>query len=149
MLRSSPLCSIMSRCPAEDKSRRFRLQLSNHRYLMIKEIKEGENSLVTLWERIKVYSRLQLDYAKLTAADKLTMILGLVAMGLLGVLLGSVFLFFVSLAVVQFIAPYVGLGWAYMIMSGFALILIALMIVLRRTLILNPLARFISRVILK
>lgn len=102
-----------------------------------------------LWELLKRYCSLNIDYAKLTVADKLTMILGLIAMGFVCVLLGSVLLFFVSLAIVQFIAPYIGLGWAYLLMGGVALALIVVTVLLRRQMILNPLARFISRVILR
>lgn len=116
---------------------------------MINDNKSKENSMAELWEDAKSYLNLRLDYYKLTAADKLTMILGLLAMGLVCVLLGTVLLFFISLAVVQFIAPYTGLGWAYMIMGGVSLLLIVLVLTLRVPLILNPLARFISKVILK
>lgn len=110
---------------------------------------EKENPYVRIWHQIRDYINLRIDYARLTAAEKLTLVLGLLAVGFVCVLLGSVFLFFLSLAVVQFIAPYVGLGCAYLIMSGFAAVLITLVILLRRQIILNPLARFISRVILK
>ncbi len=110
---------------------------------------EKENSYVRMWESLKSYGSLRLELLKLTAAEKLTMILGLLAMGLVCVLLGSVLLFFVSLSIVQFIAPYVGFGWAYLIMALLMLVVIVVVLLLRRSLILNPLARFISRVLLK
>lgn len=109
----------------------------------------NENSFMRLWEQIRSYLSLRLEYAKLTAADKLTVVITLLCLGLIAVLLGTVVLFFVSLAVVQFIAPYTGLGWAYMIMAGSVALLLIALVMLRKPLLINPLSRFLTRVILR
>lgn len=110
---------------------------------------EPDNNYTRLWDMIKRYVSLNIENVKLSAAEKITLVLSAMAMIMGGVLLGVTLLFFLSLAVVQFIAPYLGMGWAYMIMAGFVALLFIVVYLLRKPLIYNPVARFISRVVLK
>ena len=106
---------------------------------------EKENRLHTLWLEAKDYIRLNLDYAKLTTAEKLTMLLVAVSLCLIGFVLVSLIVFFLSMAVVRWIAQATGITWAYFIMSGFYLLVLVLAFALRKTLIVNPISRFVSK----
>ena len=57
-------------------------------------------------------------------------------------------LFFVSMALVYWIAMGVGYGWAFAIMAGVYLLALIVVILLRKQLILNPVCRFVSKLIL-
>lgn len=110
---------------------------------------EKENPYTRLLEQLKRYLSLNVDNVRLTAAEKLTMVLSAMVLILAGVLLGVTLLFFITLAVVQFIAPAVGMGWAYMIMAGFVALIVLVLFIFRKPLVIDPVARFISRVVLK
>lgn len=99
----------------------------------------------TFWEELKATFKLNVDYARLTAAEKMTMLLTTVTFALLGFVLISLIMFFLSLAVVRCIATGVGIIWAYFIMCGFYVLLLALVLAFRKQLIINPIARFVSR----
>lgn len=112
-------------------------------------MKESGNNYTRLWQQAKDYFGNGLEYAKLTAAEKLTMLITGLTVAAGAFVLGMIFLFFLTIAIAQWIAPSIGLGWAYALMSVFYLVLVALLVVLCKPLIMNPVARFISRIILK
>ena len=106
---------------------------------------EKQNQINTLWAEMKEMLKLNVDYAKLTVAEKMTLLLTTAAFALLGFVLISLFMFFLSLAIVRCIATGVGMIWAYFIMCGFYMILLGVIIAFRKQLIINPIARFVSR----
>lgn len=106
---------------------------------------EKENEFRTLWLEVKEYLRLNLDYARLTGAEKLTVLLVAVSLCMIGFVLVSLILFFLSMTIVRWIAESIGITWAYFIMSGFYLLLLVLVFALRRPLIINPISRFVSK----
>ncbi|MBD5314303.1 MAG: hypothetical protein K2G41_03435 [Duncaniella sp.] len=106
---------------------------------------EKQNQIHTLWAEMKEMLKLNVDYAKLTVAEKMTLLLTTAAFALLGFVLISLFMFFLSLAIVRCIATGVGMIWAYFIMCGFYMILLGVIIAFRKQLIINPIARFVSR----
>lgn len=110
---------------------------------------DKENNYTRLWQQAKAYFETGLEYAKLTAAEKLTMLITGLAVAAGAFVLGIIFLFFLTIAIAQWIAPSIGLGWAYALMGVFYLLLIVLLVVLCKPLIMNPVARFISRLFLK
>lgn len=112
-------------------------------YLLMSDNKQ--NQLHTLWAELKDTFKLNVNYAKLTVAEKMTLLLTTAAFSLIGFVLISLFMFFLSLAIVRCIASGVGLIWAYFIMCGFYLILLGLVVAFRKQLIINPIARFVSR----
>ncbi len=61
--------------------------------------------------------RQRLEYAKLTAAEKLTMLITGLAVAAGAFVLGIIFLFFLTIAIAHWIAPSIGLGWAYALMG--------------------------------
>lgn len=109
---------------------------------------EKDNSFFRLWGIAKKYLTFQIEYAKLTAAEKITMIFGAVALAFILIMLVTVIGLFATLAVAHLIADTVGIAWAFAIMAGFYLLVAILLIVFRKPLLLNPIARFMSRIIL-
>lgn len=107
---------------------------------------EKQNQFQTLWAEIKDSLKLNVDYARFTAAEKLTMLLTTVTFALIAFALLSLFMFFLSIAIVRWMATGVGMIWAYFIMCGFYVILLGVVIGLRKQLIINPIARFVSRI---
>ncbi|MBD5300695.1 MAG: hypothetical protein K2G00_04735 [Duncaniella sp.] len=106
---------------------------------------DKQNQIHALWAEIKESLKLNVDYAKFTAAEKVTMLLTTVTFALIAFILISLFMFFLSIAIVRCIATGVGMIWAYFIMCGFYIILLGVVIAFRKQLIVNPIARFISR----
>ena len=106
---------------------------------------DKQNQIHALWAELKESLKLNVDYAKFTAAEKVTMLLTTVTFALIAFILISLFMFFLSIAIVRCIATGVGMIWAYFIMCGFYIILLGVVIAFRKQLIVNPIARFISR----
>lgn len=107
------------------------------------------NSYRSLWEEAKTYVNLRWDYAKLTAAERVTVGVTVGATAVVALLLGSLVVFFLSLGVAWIISPYVGVGCAMFLVAGFYALLIVAFLLLRKRLLVDPVARFVSRLFLK
>ncbi len=92
---------------------------------------------------------LQLDYAKLTATEKLTVLLSTIAFFALVVIIGMISLVFISIGVGHWLAVTIAPHTAYLFVSAFYLLLLIVLIIFRNQIIFNPAARFISRLFLK
>ncbi len=110
---------------------------------------EIRDQISSIWIEIKETLRLNLDYAKLTATEKLTILLSMTGLALVCFALASIIIFLISLGLMLLLAKSTGLFGACMIMAGiYALILVAA-VLLRKQLIIDPIARFISHLFLK
>lgn len=107
---------------------------------------DKENQLHTLWAELKDAFKLNVNYAKFTVAEKLAVLLTTVSLAIIALAFATLILFFLSLAVVWWIAEGVGLKWAYLIMCGFYVAVFACIIAFRKQLIINPISGFISRI---
>ncbi|MDE6048199.1 MAG: phage holin family protein [Paramuribaculum sp.] len=94
------------------------------------------------------YAKLYIRYARLTMAEKVTVFLTAGAVAVAAFVLAVVFIFFISMAAAHWLAPYIGLGWGYASISFMYLILIAILFIFRKPFIMNPIARFISKLFL-
>lgn len=106
------------------------------------------NSFANLWAQLKEYGTMKLEYCKLTAAEKVSTLITAISLALLIGALCAVALFFLSMAAVFWIATGVGYGWALVIMAGVYAVVLGVVIVFRRQLILNPVCRFVSKLLL-
>ncbi len=106
---------------------------------------DNNNQFQVLWAEMKETFKLNIDYARLTMAEKLTVLLTTVTFALIAFVLVAIVMFFLSLAIVRCIAEGVGMIWAYFIVCGFYLILLAVILAFRKQLIINPISRFVSR----
>ncbi|MDE5837329.1 MAG: phage holin family protein [Paramuribaculum sp.] len=94
------------------------------------------------------YAKLYIRYARLTMAEKVTVFLTAGAVAIAAFVLAIVFIFFMSMAVAHWLAPYIGIGWGYACISFMYLVLIAILVIFRKPFIMNPIARFISKLFL-
>lgn len=105
--------------------------------------------LKSIWTEIKETIALHLEYAKLTSTEKVTVLLSMTALALVCLVLASFVIFLVSIGLMLLLAKSTGLFGSCMIMAGIYAVLIVLVLVLRRQLIIDPVARFVSHLILK
>lgn len=109
---------------------------------------DNTESIKSLWLKLKQLAQLRYDYAKLTFAEKLTLILAMLALGLVCILLLIVMLFFLSIALAECIGASIGIAWACAIVAGIYLVALIVVICLRKYLFVNPISRFITRLLL-
>lgn len=107
-----------------------------------------QSSSDTLTEAIKRYLNLRFRYIKFLSTEKLSIILSASVLLVLLLLLGIIALCYFSLALVHWLAMYVGAIGAYSILGGATLLLILLLYLQRRRWILDPVAHFLARVLL-
>lgn len=109
----------------------------------------AENKYEELWAELKKYLTLQIDYAKLTAVEKLVVLLSAIAMVAVMLILGACVLFYLSFAVVFMLSDAIGSTWgAYLIVSGIFMVLMLVVYAMRQKLILDPVSRFLTRLFL-
>lgn len=109
----------------------------------------AENKYEELWAELKTYLTLQIDYAKLTAVEKLVVLLSAIAMVAVMLILGACVLFYLSFAVVFMLSDAIGSTWgAYLIVSGIFMVLMLVVYAMRQKLILDPVSRFLTRLFL-
>lgn len=99
-------------------------------------------------EILRRYITLQLDYARLTAIEKATVLLSTVAFFAIAIVIGLITLVFISIGIGHWLAATIAPHLAYLFVSAFYLVLLVLLIIFRKQLIFNPAARFISRLFL-
>lgn len=98
-----------------------------------------------LFSDFKKYLELQKKYTKLEVAEKLTILLSTLILVLLTVILGIVALFYLSFTLAYVLAPIVGgLMVGFAIISCFHILLLALIVVFRKKMIVNPMTKFIA-----
>lgn len=108
------------------------------------------NSIKQLFIEFKEYLELQKEYTKLEVIEKLSVLLSTLLLVLLAVILGMVVLFHFSFTLIYILAPLVGgLMASFAIMTGFHLLLLALLVIFRKRLIMNPTVKFIAGLFLQ
>lgn len=105
-------------------------------------------SLSSLWVKFKQLAQLKYDYAKLTFAEKLTITLAMIATGMVTIIGAMFMLFFLSIALAQWIGASIGMTWAFLIVAGIYLIILVLVIALRKHIFIDPISKFITRTFL-
>lgn len=110
---------------------------------------EQTNQFKQIFSEGKEFLKLKVEYGKLTLAEKLTLLLSSLALGLICVFLGVIAIFFLSMSAVDMIAAWLGRTWASLIMCGCYLALIGTIFLARKPLLINPMSRLITRIILK
>lgn len=103
------------------------------------------DNIQQLYTEFKKYLKLQKRYTQLEIAEKLTLLLSKLLLILVVVILGMMALFYLSLTVAYLLAPLVGgLKDSFAIICGVQILLIVLVIILRKSIIVNPLTKFIT-----
>ena len=93
--------------------------------------------------------RLYLEKTRLTVAERLSLLLAAGVMIFICSLLGIIGMVFVSGALIELLALWISPIAAWAIVGGIYFLLTALIVVLRKPLIFNPVSRFVSMLIFK
>ena len=115
----------------------------------MKDDRQQANNVQGLIDNFKKLLALNLDYARLTAAEKLTILLSTIAFYSMVCILGTLVLIFVSLGVGHLLATTVARVAAYLYVAGFYMVLFILLFVFRKKIFIDPTARFISKLFVK
>lgn len=92
--------------------------------------------------------KLEIEYARLTVAEKLTVLLSTLIFGAVCLLLGIIILLLLSFALVSSFKNIMSPTLSYICVSGVIVVLIVLLFLFRRPLLENPISRLISKLIL-
>ncbi|MCM1318158.1 MAG: phage holin family protein [Bacteroides sp.] len=103
-----------------------------------------KGSVKNLYEVGKRMLTLYIDNARLSAAEKITVLFSAVALYSIVLVLAMVMMVFVSMGIATMLAEYNAPFWSYFIVAGVFLAVIVLLFVFKTPLLLNPIARFIS-----
>ncbi len=107
------------------------------------------NSYKELWSVFKKYVSLQVDYVKLTALEKLTILLAAMTVMGIAIVLSACALFFLSAAFVSWLDSILCCTWlANLITGGVVLIILLVVLLFKKVLIINPVARFVTKLFL-
>ncbi|MCM1292691.1 MAG: phage holin family protein [Bacteroides sp.] len=91
---------------------------------------------------------LKYEYVKLTLAEKLTLLFAAIAICIIVFVSLSAILFFLSVALEHLLAESVGNVWSSVIVAGVYLALVVVVLLLRKPLIINPISRFVSKLLM-
>lgn len=94
------------------------------------------------------WAKLEVEYIKLTAAEKLIIIVSMMVIGIvvLLLLLPAILMFLFALA--QVFIGFMPVAVAYVCIGGIVLLLLGVLVLFRKPLVINPVAKFISKVLL-
>lgn len=96
----------------------------------------------------RTWLKLEVEYTKLTVAEKLTMLAGALVIMLVCLLIGFVVLILLSQSLVDLFRAIMSPALAHVAVSGILILLIIVIYLLRRPLLLNPISRFITKLFL-
>ena len=99
-------------------------------------------TIAQLIEVLKHYLGLQSEYVKLDVIDKVVRFLTVTSLAILFFMFVIAILMFFSFAIVCWLATWIGMAKAFLIVSGIHLILLFLFIIFRKEWIEKPLVRF-------
>ncbi|MDE5888149.1 MAG: phage holin family protein [Muribaculaceae bacterium] len=109
---------------------------------LIDEIKE-------LFSQSVNWAKLEMEYIKLTAAEKLIILAGTLIMGAIFMLLLLPVIVMFLFALVGVFRMFMPLPLAYLTVGGIVLLVLLVIFILRKRLIINPVSRFISKLFLE
>lgn len=109
---------------------------------------EEETAYSKLYSEAKHLVGLELENARLLLTEKLTLLLGRIALVAVSFVVGTTAFVFLSMSVADFLLRDLEPCWTYMIVGCFYICIVLIVACLRRRLIVDPIARYISRVIL-
>jgi len=93
----------------------------------------------------KQYIKLQIDVARLTLAERLTLLLAGITLGLIAVLFAGFIILLLAFAAADLFKEIMYPALAYVSTAGVVAIILLIIYLLRKQLIINPIARMISK----
>ena len=107
------------------------------------------DSITNITALLKHIAGLYIHNARLTAAEKLTLLFSAVALYSIAMILGMVALVFITMGIASVLAAYIAPFWSYLIVGGVFVLMIVAMFLFRSQILLNPIARFMSKLIVE
>ena len=104
------------------------------------------DEIQNIFEQSKTWVSLEIEYAKLTLAEKMTMLLSTLIIGFICLLLGMVVLIMLAFCLVELFKAILCPALAYLVVAGIICLLVATIYVLRRPLLLNSLAKMTTKI---
>lgn len=94
------------------------------------------------------WAKLEVEYLKLTAAEKLIILVSMMVIGavVLLLMLPAILMFLFALA--QVFIDFMPVAVAYVCVGGIVLLILGILVLFRKPLVINPVAKFISKVLL-
>lgn len=90
----------------------------------------------------------EVEYVKLTAAEKFTILISAMVVGAVCSFIGVLALILFSFALVEVFQTFMCPALAYLSVGGVFVVLLLVIYALRKVLVINPLARFITKLII-
>lgn len=109
---------------------------------------EKGSTATSLKDTLVRYATLLIEDTRLSVAEKLTRMMAAIALAAMLTILLTVALVFMSIAAGFALAEVMPPLWAFLIVGGIYFVMMIVLILCRESLIVNPIARFISRLIL-
>lgn len=100
------------------------------------------------WRTLRKYIRLQIEHARIVSTEKSAMLLSTGVLLAALAVFGACAMLFISIGLVFLLATVMPLFWCFMIMGGVYILLGVVLFLVRRRLIEDPIARFLSRLFL-
>lgn len=91
--------------------------------------------------------KLEVEYAKFTLAEKFTMLMSALVIGAVCLLLAIVVLILLAFSLAEVFKMFMDPALAYLSVSGVVVLLILIFYLCRRPLLLNPIAKFITKLL--
>lgn len=110
---------------------------------------EDKQSLTAMFENLRRLITLNIDYARLTAAEKTTLLLSGIAFYAVLLIIGSMVLLFLSFGIGHMLAETVAPIAAFLYVAAFYVVLFVVIFFLRRKLFIDPITRFVTRLFVK
>lgn len=115
----------------------------------IVNMNENGLNVKKLMVEAKEHLKLEINYGKLTAVEKVSIIMSRIALIAVLTIIGSFAMFYVSSTIVELLVKLTEAAWAaYLIMSVLMLILMGVVFAFRKQWIIDPITRFVSKLFL-
>ncbi len=106
------------------------------------------DDIQNIFDQGKTWISLEISYAKLTLAEKMTLLLTTLIIGFICALMGFVVIILFSFALVELFKLLMCPALAYVTVGGIILLCLVLLWLFREPLLLNPLARMLTRILI-
>lgn len=106
------------------------------------------NDIKDIYRQSVEWLKLETRFIQLTVCEKATVLMSAVVLGAVMMLLMMIVIVLLSLALVGVFEMWMQTGLAYLCVSGIVILLAALIYLLRKPLLINPIARFVTRLVL-
>lgn len=122
--------------------------MREYQTLFIFETMDKNIGYKSLIEQMQLFASLKIDSWRLLVTERSTLLLSTLLITVVSMILGSCILLFVSVACAHLLAESMSMMCAYLIIGGCYGLLLIVIVAMRRKIIVDPMARFLSKLFL-